>query len=90
MQAYILNAVLGGGMSSRLFQEIREKRGLVYSVYSYMSAYFDTGLFTIYAGTDGDTLKKVIELVIKELRRLKINALKKGNSKWQKNNLKEI
>ena len=55
-----------------------------------MSAYFDTGLFTIYAGTDGDTLKKVIELVIKELRRLKINALKKGNSKWQKNNLKEI
>ena len=88
MQAYILNAVLGGGMSSRLFQEIREKRGLVYSVYSYMSAYFDTGLFTIYAGTDGDTLKKVIELVIKELRRLKINALKKGQLQMAKEQLK--
>ncbi|MEW6616375.1 MAG: pitrilysin family protein [Thermodesulfobacteriota bacterium] len=86
--SYILNAVLGGGMSSRLFQEIREKRGLVYSVYSYMSAYFDTGLFTIYAGTDGDALRKVIKLVIKELKGLKINALKKRQLQMAKEQLK--
>jgi predicted Zn-dependent peptidase len=86
--SYILNAVLGGGMSSRLFQEIREKRGLVYSVYSYMSAYFDTGLFTIYAGTDEDALKKVIKLVIKELKGLKINALKKRQLQMAKEQLK--
>ncbi|MFH2011586.1 MAG: pitrilysin family protein [Pseudomonadota bacterium] len=86
--SYILNAVLGGGMSSRLFQEIREKRGLVYSVYSYMSAYFDTGLFTIYAGTDGNALKKVIKLIIKELNKLKNDALKKGQLQMAKEQLK--
>src|SRR3712207_8887077 len=47
----VLNQVLGGGMSSRLFQEIREKRGLVYSVYSYRSAYLESGSLAVYAGT---------------------------------------
>jgi len=86
--SYVLNAVLGGGISSRLSQEIREKRGLVYSIYSYMSAYFDTGLFTIYAGTDGDTLKTVIDLILRELKKLKINSLRKEELQMAKEQLK--
>ncbi len=58
--AVILSTLMGGGMSSRLFQEIREKRGLVYSIYSYNASYRDTGLFEIYAGT-GE--KEIIELI---------------------------
>ncbi|MFH1624831.1 MAG: pitrilysin family protein, partial [Pseudomonadota bacterium] len=86
--SYVLNAVLGGGMSSRLFQEIREKWGLVYSVYSYMQAYFDTGLFTIYAGTDRDALKKVIQLVVRELKRSKTRSLSKKELHMAKEQLK--
>ncbi|HDP69206.1 MAG TPA: insulinase family protein [Actinobacteria bacterium] len=66
----ILDSVLGGGMSSRLFQEIREKRGLAYSVYSYHSYYKDTGSFTIYAGTRPLNAEKVLELVKKEINKI--------------------
>ncbi|HLS66534.1 MAG TPA: pitrilysin family protein [Pseudogracilibacillus sp.] len=59
----ILNSVLGGGMSSRLFQEIREKRGLAYAVYSYHSSYIDSGLFTIYAGTNKEQLPILEETI---------------------------
>jgi predicted Zn-dependent peptidase len=69
--SYILNTILGGGMSSRLFQEIREKRGLAYTVYSYQSSYQDTGLFTIYMGVGEDSAEQSINLVIQELKRLK-------------------
>ncbi|HUT83615.1 MAG TPA: pitrilysin family protein [Thermodesulfobacteriota bacterium] len=69
--SYLLNTILGGGMSSRLFQEIREKRGLAYTVYSYQSSYRDTGLFTIYMGVGEDTAEQAISLVIQELKRLK-------------------
>ncbi len=65
---YILNTLLGGGMSSRLFQEIREKRGLAYSVYSYLSLVRDAGAFVIYAGTSAKDYKKVINLILKELK----------------------
>jgi predicted Zn-dependent peptidase len=58
----VLNNVLGGGMSSRLFQEIREKRGLAYSVYSYTSQYADTGLFAVYAGCAPGKVDEVLEL----------------------------
>src|SRR6185437_990397 len=58
----LLNNALGGGMSSRLFQEIREKRGLAYSVYSYHTSYADSGLLTIYAGTAPKQTKDVLEL----------------------------
>ncbi|OGW34926.1 MAG: hypothetical protein A2088_05820, partial [Nitrospirae bacterium GWD2_44_7] len=67
---FILNTILGGGVSSRLFQEIREKRGLVYSVYSYISSYADTGVLAVYAGTGKKKVSQVIELVLKELRGL--------------------
>ncbi|HEX8769286.1 MAG TPA: pitrilysin family protein, partial [Acidimicrobiales bacterium] len=66
----ILNQVLGGGSSSRLFQEIREKRGLVYSVYSYRMAYAETGALAIYAGTSPARAPEVLELIDNELDRL--------------------
>ena len=67
----ILNTVLGGGMSSRLFQTIREERGLAYSVYSDMSPYRDTGNFCVYAGTSGSKALEVIDLILAEFRNLK-------------------
>jgi len=63
----VLNNVLGGGMSSRLFQEIREKRGLAYSVYSYASQYADAGLFGVYAGCAPGKVEEVLDLVRTEL-----------------------
>jgi predicted Zn-dependent peptidase len=68
--AYVVNTLLGGGMSSRLFQEIREKRGLAYSVYSFLSTYSDTGLFGLYAGCDPKTLDEVVTLLKDETRKL--------------------
>ena len=68
--AYVLNTILGGGMSSRLFQEIREKRGKAYSVYSFMSTYRDVGYLGVYAGTSMDSVEEVVDLVFKELRNL--------------------
>src|SRR6266540_1225407 len=65
-----LNNVLGGGMSSRLFQEIREKRGLAYSVYSYTSQYADTGLFAVYAGCAPGKVDEVLALTREELARV--------------------
>jgi predicted Zn-dependent peptidase len=63
----VLSTILGGGMSSRLFQEVREKRGLVYSVYSYTSHYKDTGVFGIYAGTGENEVKELIPVIQSEL-----------------------
>lgn len=68
---YILNTVLGGGMSSRLFQEIREKRGLAYSVYSYLNTYSDTGSLGVYVGTGEGQYKEVIGIVRDEIARMK-------------------
>ena len=68
--AAILATILGGGMSSRLFQEIREKRGLVYSIMSFHSAYQDTGQFAVYAGTGPERLPELIPVVCDELRRI--------------------
>ncbi|HEX2025957.1 MAG TPA: pitrilysin family protein [Actinomycetota bacterium] len=63
----VVNDAIGGGMSSRLFQEIREKRGLVYSVFSYHSMFAHTGAFVVYAGTAPSRAREVIELVVREL-----------------------
>ena len=65
--ASLFSAILGGGMSSRLFQEIREKRGLAYSIYSYSSSYKDTGQFAIYAGTDPDQAHDLLSVIYDEL-----------------------
>jgi predicted Zn-dependent peptidase len=71
----LLNNALGGGMSSRLFQEIREKRGLAYSVYSYHTSYADTGLFTIYAGTAPKQTSEVLDLTMEQLGELSVKGL---------------
>ena len=67
----LMNTILGGNMSSRLFQEIREKRGLAYSVYSFISSYVDTGIFGAYAGLNPKNARKATELILKEISRLK-------------------
>ncbi|MEW6661188.1 MAG: M16 family metallopeptidase [Bacillota bacterium] len=84
----VLNNVLGGGLSSRLFQEIREERGLAYSVYSYQTAYRDSGLFTIYAGTSPDNLEAVLRLIVKELLKLGSEGISEGELKRTKQQLK--
>lgn len=71
----LLNNAIGGGMSSRLFQEVREKRGLAYSVYSYHSSHADSGLFTIYAGTAPKQTKEVLDLTLELLRDVAIHGL---------------
>jgi predicted Zn-dependent peptidase len=64
--AYILNTILGGGMSSRLFQEVREKRALAYSVYSFLSSLSDTGMFGLYAGCDPERLEELVNVTGRE------------------------
>jgi predicted Zn-dependent peptidase len=66
--SYVLNTLLGGSMSSRLFQNVREKRGLAYAVFSGMSAYRDAGMLTVYAGCAAQRIDEVIDLIVQELR----------------------
>ena len=68
---YLLNTMLGGGMSSRLFQNVRERQGLAYAVFSELSPYRDTGCLSIYAGTSLESARKVVESVLKEFAQLK-------------------
>lgn len=85
---YTLNTILGGGMSSRLFQNIREKQGLAYAVYSELSMYRDTGCMAIYAGTAVETAGKVIDSIVKEFRELKDNLVPAEELRRAKDNLK--
>ena len=71
----LMNTILGGNMSSRLFQKIREERGLAYSVYSYASSFEDTGMFGTYAGTDEAHGFEVVDLIIKEMRNIKTEKI---------------
>jgi predicted Zn-dependent peptidase len=66
--SYVLNTLLGGSMSSRLFQNVREKRGLAYAVFSGLSAYRDAGSFTVYAGCANSAVGEVIDLIVEEVR----------------------
>jgi predicted Zn-dependent peptidase len=70
----LLSTLLGGGMSSRLFQEIREKRGLVYSIYSFTAPAMDGGLFGIYAGTGEEEARELVPVTLEELRRVQVDA----------------
>jgi predicted Zn-dependent peptidase len=85
---YVLNTLLGGSMSSRLFQNIREKRGLAYSVFSGLSAYRDAGSFTIYAGCSNDAVGEVIDLVVDELRTIRRTAVPAAELRRAKDHLK--
>lgn len=84
----LLNAILGGNVSSRLFQEIREKRGLAYSIYSCLSSYSDGGTWSIYAGTRPSEAPRVVELVIRELRRLCTHGIRRDELTRAKNQMK--
>lgn len=69
--AQVLSTLLGGGMSSRLFQEVRENRGLVYSIYTYLSSYSDGGLFGLYAGTGEDEVREMMPVIADELNKVR-------------------
>jgi len=83
-----INNIFGGGMSSRLFQKIREKKGLVYSIYSYPSSYKNSGLFTIYAGMNPEHLQEVIEIIHKEIDLLCKTGISKEELQKSKEQLK--
>ncbi len=69
--SYVLNTLLGGGMSSRLFQNVREKQGLAYSIFSELNPFRDTGCLAVYAGTSRESVSKVVQSVIAEFRKVK-------------------
>ncbi len=84
----VMNTILGGSVSSRLFQEIRERRGLVYSIYSHLSSYQDGGLLTVYAGTSIQNAPKVAGLILKELKKLKEKGIGRDELEKAKNHIK--
>jgi predicted Zn-dependent peptidase len=86
--AYALNTVLGGSMSSRLFQNVREKRGLAYAVFSSLSAYQDSGAFSIYAGCANEAVRELIDVVVAEIRQLKREPLGADELRRAKDHLK--
>ncbi len=85
---YVLNTILGGGMSSRLFQNIREKQGLVYAVYSELNPYSDTGCLSIYAGTSLENTERVVESVLKEFREIKEGRISEEELRRAKDHMK--
>ncbi|MEK6591208.1 MAG: pitrilysin family protein [Nitrospinota bacterium] len=85
---YILNTILGGSMSSRLFQKIREDYGLAYSIHSFISPYTDTGLFGIYAGTSSLSFEKVLNMSLEEFNLLKTEKVPDDELKKAKEQLK--
>ena len=86
--SYVMNTILGGSMSSRLFQNVREKRGLAYAVFSGLSAYRDAGSMTIYAGCANNAVGELIDVVIAELRRMKDELLPEAELQRAKDHLK--
>ena len=83
-----LNTVLGNSMSSRLFQEVREQHALAYSIYSYVTSYRDTGLLTVYAGTDPSNALETVKLVIKEFKKIKNDGITFAEETRVKNQVK--
>jgi len=85
---YVLNSVLGGSVSSRLFQEIREKRGLAYSIYSFLSGYSDGGTMTVYAGTRAREVERVLDLIRREVRNMAAHGIERAELKRTKDQMK--
>ncbi len=85
---YLLNSILGGGMSSRLFQSVREDAGLAYSIYSELSPYRDTGTLSVYAGTSVEKTSEMIRLIVEEFRRLKAEPVADDELERAKNQSK--
>ena len=86
--SYVLNTLLGGGMSSRLFQNIRERQGLAYAIYSDLNPYRDTGCLSVYAGTSRESAMKVVECVVSEFRKLKTELVPEEELRRSKDQLK--
>src|ERR1700752_828965 len=86
--SYVLNTLLGGGMSSRLFQNIRERQGLEYSIYSDLNPYRDTGCLSVYAGTSRQSASKVLESIVSEFSKLKSDQLPDEEVRRAKDQLK--
>ena len=85
---YVLNTLLGGGMSSRLFQNIREKQGLVYSIFSELNPFRDAGMMSVYAGTSRESAGKVVKATVNEFHQLKSTAISEEELKRAKDQLK--
>ncbi len=85
---HVLNTLLGGGMSSRLFQEIRENRGLAYSVYSFQASYLDTGMLGVYVGTGREAVLEVVDLLTENFSRLKDEEVSEDELRTAKEQLK--
>jgi predicted Zn-dependent peptidase len=85
---FLLNDIMGGSMSSRLFQEVRERQGLVYSIHSGVQAFLDTGLVYLYAATDPANFSKMLRAILKELRELKKNGITAEELERAKDHLK--
>ena len=85
---FLLNDVIGGSMSSRLFQEVRERQGLVYAIHSGVQAFLDTGVLYLYAATDPGNFSKVLKSILKEIRELKKNGITAEELKRSKDHLK--
>lgn len=86
--AYILNTLLGGGMSSRLFQKIREEQGLTYSIFSELNPYRDTGCMCVYAGTSAESAPKVVASVVEEFKKMKNDRISEAELRRVKDQLK--
>lgn len=86
--AAVFNTILGGNMSSRLFQEIRENRGLAYSIFSFLSNYADAGVLAVYAGVSPETATETISLVREELNKMRAGGISEAEIKAAKENLK--
>lgn len=85
---YLLNTLLGGGMSSRLFQNIRERLGLAYAVFSELNPYRDAGCLSVYAGTSVESAHQVVDLILREFRDLKANSVSPEELRRAKDHLK--
>ncbi|MDR2017865.1 MAG: insulinase family protein [Syntrophobacterales bacterium] len=85
---YVLNALLGGSMSSHLFQEIREKRGLVYNIYSYVNCYHDAGTFGISTSTSNESVEEVIALIRNEILRIRDKGITDAELTFSKKHIK--
>jgi predicted Zn-dependent peptidase len=85
---YVLNTLLGGGMSSRLFQNVREKQGLVYSIFSELNPFRDAGMLSVYAGTSRESASKVVRAIVNEFRQLKEVPITEEELKRAKDQLK--
>ena len=86
--SHVLNTILGGGVSSRLFQHIREERGLAYSVCSYPSSFRDTGLFTIYTGVSPENCREVMDIITSIIGDIRSNGVRPDELKRAKEQLK--